>query len=63
MQKPNLLDPQDLVFMVAGMLYSSGHYPIQLDEHALRAALPAAGALIRALGITPANPQRWSDGR
>lgn len=60
---PSLLDPQDLVFMVAGMLYSSGHFPIRLDDQALRSAVPAAAELLRALGITPANPQRWNDER
>lgn len=44
--------------MVAGMLYSSGHYPIQLDERALSRAIPAAGDLLRAIGITPINVQR-----
>ena len=52
-QKPTLLDPRDLVFMVAGMLYASGHHPIQLDERSLERAIPAARDLLRAFGITP----------
>lgn len=59
MNQPSLMDPQDLVFMVAGMLYSSGHFPIQLDERALSRAVPAAGSLLRALGISPVNTRRW----
>lgn len=58
MNNPSLLDPQDLVFMVAGMLYSTGHYPIHLDERTLSRAIPAAADLLQAIGITPINPQR-----
>lgn len=63
MRNPSLLDPQDLVFMVAGMLYSSGHFPIQLDERALNLAIPAASDLLRAIGITPINSERRDFGR
>jgi hypothetical protein len=57
-ENASMLDPHDLVFMVAGMLYSSGHHPIRLDERTLYRAVPAAGDLLRAFGISPVNPQR-----
>lgn len=51
-------DPYDLVFLVAGFLYATGHYSIQIDDRALSRAIPAAGDLLRSLGITPAPSQR-----
>jgi hypothetical protein len=48
-------DPHDLVLLVAGFLYVTGHAPIQMDDAAIRRAVPAARELLRALGITPAN--------
>lgn len=59
MNNPTPLDPQDLVFMVAGMLYSSGHHPIRLDENALKRAVPAAGELLRSIGISPIDARSW----
>jgi hypothetical protein len=61
-RNPSLHDPYELVLVVAGFLYVTGHYPIQLDERALSRAIPAAGDLLRALGITPINTQSRQDG-
>lgn len=57
--RPSVLDPQDLVWMVAGMLYAIGQYPIHLDSRALEKAIPAASQLLRALGVVPFDARRY----
>ena len=58
MKNLNLLDPEDLVFMVAGMLYCAGHFPVRLDEQSINLAIPAAVDLLRAFGLNPSAAHR-----
>lgn len=46
-------DAEDLVWIVVGVLYSTGHRPIVLNETTMGRAVPAASKLLSAIGLIP----------
>jgi hypothetical protein len=46
---------EDLVWVVVGVLYSTGHQPITLNEQSMKNAITAASSLLSAIGLTPAR--------
>lgn len=49
------MDAEDFVWLVAGVMYATGHGPIVLTEQGMRRAVAASSELLAAIGLTPTH--------